>query len=72
MVDKEAFERLKAKLTLAFAAPEAFYKPLSAAEVIARNRGQTSKLIVTDPNHSSHCLGRRGTPEFFKTQMHAN
>lgn len=34
----EAFERLKGELTLAFAAPEASYKPLTAAEVIARNR----------------------------------
>lgn len=37
-VEKEAFERLKAELHHAFAAPEASYKPLSAAEVIARNR----------------------------------
>ncbi|HVK80919.1 MAG TPA: addiction module antitoxin [Verrucomicrobiae bacterium] len=36
--EKEAFERLKAELTHAFAAPEEAYKPLSAAEVIARNR----------------------------------
>jgi len=34
----EAFDRLKGELTLAFAAPEASYKTLSAAEVIARNR----------------------------------
>lgn len=33
-----AFERLKAELAHAFAAPESSYKPLSAAEVIARNR----------------------------------
>lgn len=33
-----AFDRLKAELTRAFAAPEESYKPLSAAEVIARNR----------------------------------
>jgi antitoxin ParD1/3/4 len=36
--EKEAFERLKAELVQAFATPEASYKPLSAAEVIARNR----------------------------------
>ena len=37
-VEAEAFERLKAELTLAFAAPEETYKQLTAAEVIARNR----------------------------------
>lgn len=36
--EKEAFDRLKAELTHAFSAPEDSYKPLSAAEVIARNR----------------------------------
>lgn len=36
--DREAFDRLKAELTRAFAAPESVYKPLAAAEVIARNR----------------------------------
>ncbi len=36
--EQEAFNRLKAELTLAFAAPEDTYQPLSAAEVIARNR----------------------------------
>jgi len=36
--EAEAFDRLKAELTCAFAAPEESYKPLSAAEVIARNR----------------------------------
>ncbi|WP_027389034.1 ribbon-helix-helix domain-containing protein [Chrysiogenes arsenatis] len=38
--DKEAvaFERLKAELTHAYAAPEASYHPLTAADVIARNR----------------------------------
>jgi Arc/MetJ-type ribon-helix-helix transcriptional regulator len=35
---KEAFDRLKADLTRAFAAPENSYQPLSAADVIARNR----------------------------------
>ena len=34
-----AFTRLKAELTRAFAAPEESYRPLTAAEVIARNRG---------------------------------
>ena len=38
-VEREAFERLKAELTRAFAAPEESYRPLSAAEAIARNRG---------------------------------
>ena len=38
-VEAEAFNRLKAELTHAFAAPEKTYKPLTAAEVIARNRG---------------------------------
>jgi antitoxin ParD1/3/4 len=37
--DEEAFERLKAELTLAFAAPDESYKKLSAAEVIRRNKG---------------------------------
>lgn len=34
----EAFDRLKAELTQAFAAPEDSYVALTAAEVIARNR----------------------------------
>lgn len=34
----EAFDRLKAELTQAFAAPEESYVALTAAEVIARNR----------------------------------
>lgn len=38
-VEAEAFNRLKAELTYAFAAPEETYKPLTAAEVIARNQG---------------------------------
>ena len=37
-VQREAFERLKAELTVAFAAPESSYEPLTAADVIARNR----------------------------------
>jgi len=36
--EKEVFERLKAELAHAFAAPESAYKPLTAADVIARNR----------------------------------
>jgi putative addiction module CopG family antidote len=37
-VEKEAFDRLKAELVHAFAAPESSYAPLTAAKVIARNR----------------------------------
>lgn len=33
-----AFERLKSELQLAFSAPDASYKTLTASEVIARNR----------------------------------
>jgi antitoxin ParD1/3/4 len=36
--EQAAFERLKAELTHAFAAPDSSYQPLTAAEVIARNR----------------------------------
>ena len=36
--EAEAFNRLKAELAHAFATPEETYKPLTAAEVIARNR----------------------------------
>ena len=36
--EQESFTRLKAELTQAFAAPEASYQSLTAAEVIARNR----------------------------------
>lgn len=36
--EAEAFDRLRAELTHAFAAPEEAYHPLTAAEVIARNR----------------------------------
>jgi putative addiction module CopG family antidote len=36
--EAEAFGRLRAELTHAFAAPEDSYRPLTAAEVIARNR----------------------------------
>ncbi len=37
--EREGFDRLKAELTRAFAAPEDSYRPLTAADVIARNRG---------------------------------
>jgi antitoxin ParD1/3/4 len=36
--EQEAFDRLKAELEHAFAAPDSFYAPLTAAEVIARNK----------------------------------
>jgi len=36
--EQEAFGRLKAELVHAFAAPDSSYKPLTAAQVIARNR----------------------------------
>jgi putative addiction module CopG family antidote len=36
--EEEAFERLKVELQHAFSAPETSYTPLTAAEVIARNR----------------------------------
>ena len=36
--ESEAFDRLKAELNRAFAMSEESYKPLSAAEVIARNK----------------------------------
>lgn len=36
--EQDAFARLKAELAHAFAAPESAYRPLTAAEVIARNR----------------------------------
>ncbi len=41
--DAESFERLKAELTRAFAAPESAYQPLNADDVIRRNtrRAQT-------------------------------
>ena len=38
-LEREAFERLKAELARAFAAPDSSYRPLSASEVIAGNRG---------------------------------
>ncbi|MCF6267863.1 MAG: hypothetical protein L3J57_15160 [Desulfuromusa sp.] len=38
-VEQELFERLKAELSLAFSAPESSYAPLTATEIIKRNRG---------------------------------
>ncbi len=38
--EREAFERLKAELTRAFAAPDDSYHPLSASHVIARNKAR--------------------------------
>ncbi len=35
--EQQAFDRLKAELGLAFAAPESSYSPLTASEVIERN-----------------------------------
>ena len=36
--EQEVFDRLKAELTHAFAAPDSSYQVLTAAEIIARNR----------------------------------
>jgi antitoxin ParD1/3/4 len=36
--EKEVFDRLKAELTYAFAGPDSSYQPLTAGQVIARNR----------------------------------
>ena len=36
--ERETFERLKAELARAFTAPDDSYHPLSAADIIARNR----------------------------------
>ena len=36
-VEQRAFDRLKAELSLAFAAPESSYAPLTAHDVIVRN-----------------------------------
>lgn len=38
--ERDAFERLRAELTKAFAAPERSYVSVTAAEVIARNKRQ--------------------------------
>jgi antitoxin ParD1/3/4 len=37
-VEREGFERLRAELAVAFAAPDDSYSTLTAADVIARNR----------------------------------
>jgi len=37
-VDRQSFDRLKAELARAFAAPDSSYAPLSATDVIARNK----------------------------------
>ena len=39
--EREAFERLRAELGRAFAAPDETYRPLSAADVMARNRARS-------------------------------
>ena len=36
--EREGFDRLKAELTHAFAAPDSSYQVLTVAEIIARNR----------------------------------
>lgn len=38
--EQQTFQRLKAELALAYAAPDATYKPMTAADIIQRNRGQ--------------------------------
>ncbi len=38
--ERESFERLKAELALAFAAPGDTFHPLSVSQVIARNRSR--------------------------------
>ena len=41
--EREAFERLRAELTRAFAAADDSYRPLPASEVIARNKESFSE-----------------------------
>lgn len=41
--EQQVFDRLKAELTLAFAAPESSYVPLTAVDVIKRNKILESK-----------------------------
>lgn len=36
--DEERFQQLRAELTHAFAAPDSAYEPLTASDIIARNR----------------------------------
>ncbi len=40
--EHQAFDRLKAELTLAFSAPDSSYVPLSASDVINRNQATQS------------------------------
>ena len=42
--EREAFDRLKAELTRAFAAPDDSYHVLSASDVIARNRTRPRRM----------------------------
>jgi len=42
-MEQQTFERLKAELTLAFAAPDSSYQPLSASDIIARNQAPKDK-----------------------------
>lgn len=44
--EQQAFDRLKAELAHAFAAPETSYRPLTAAEVIARNAAAGPKAAT--------------------------
>ncbi|MCF6178593.1 MAG: hypothetical protein L3J63_04270 [Geopsychrobacter sp.] len=39
-VEQQTFDRLKGELSLAFAAPESSYTPVTAQEVIDRNRSR--------------------------------
>lgn len=41
-VEQQTFDRLKAELTQAFAAPDSSYAPLSASDVISRNKAPQS------------------------------
>ena len=41
--EREAHERLKAELVRGFAAPDSTFHPLSAGDVIARNRARTGE-----------------------------
>ena len=41
--ERESFERLKAELARAFAAPDSSYHPLTATDVIARNRSRADE-----------------------------
>lgn len=41
--ERESFERLKAELARSFAAPDSSYHPLTATDVIARNRSRAGE-----------------------------